>query len=391
MWMLSWRSVESSSMGLDDTRAMDEGQIRTQDAAIVRRMSESAVQRLTARVSEVAGAEVELERPKDPSHGDFATNVAMRSAKAIGRPPRELAQELADKVATLDEIESAEVAGPGFLNLRLADAFFLDALGEVGEDYGGGWAERARARAGRDGLGEPDRPDRRLALRGTAPTATASRGCSRSAGMRSRASTTTTTPARRWTASARRSTRCGAASRCRRTATTATTSSRARRGGRRPGAEDARVDRARRWSGSASTSTAGRCRASSSSGCRSSCRGSTPTRRTARSGRARPRTATSRTGCSIRSADKGGTPTYRAADVVYLVDKLERGFDKRDLRPRRRPPCDGAAGTPRSRACSATTPIASRGAALPVRASDRAAARRRRRRSARATSCSSTS
>jgi arginyl-tRNA synthetase len=121
---------------------MDEGQIRTQGAAIVRRMSESAVQRLAARVSEVAGTEVELERPKDPTHGDFATNVAMRSAKSIGRPPRELAQELAEKVMALDEIESAEVAGPGFLNLRLADAFFLDALGEIDDNYGGGWAEQ---------------------------------------------------------------------------------------------------------------------------------------------------------------------------------------------------------------------------------------------------------
>src|SRR6476646_4150107 len=141
MWIFSWRS-EPSSMGLDDTRAMDEGQIRTQGAAIVRRMSESAVQRLAARVSEVAGTEVELERPKDPTHGDFATNVAMRSAKSIGRPPRELAQELAEKVVTLDEIESAEVAGPGFLNLRLADAFFLDALSEIDENYGGGWADQ---------------------------------------------------------------------------------------------------------------------------------------------------------------------------------------------------------------------------------------------------------
>jgi arginyl-tRNA synthetase len=101
----------------------------------------SAVERLAARVSEAVGAEVDLERPKDPAHGDFATNVAMRSAKAIGRPPRELAQELAEKVVALDEIESAEVAGPGFLNLRVGDRFFLDALAEIDEGYGGGWAE----------------------------------------------------------------------------------------------------------------------------------------------------------------------------------------------------------------------------------------------------------
>jgi arginyl-tRNA synthetase len=103
-------------------------------------LSPSAVERLAARVSAVVGAEVELERPKDASHGDFATNVALRSAKEAGRPPRELAEELAKKVATLDEIEAAEVAGPGFLNLRLADSFFLEALSEVGEGYGGGWA-----------------------------------------------------------------------------------------------------------------------------------------------------------------------------------------------------------------------------------------------------------
>jgi len=98
-----------------------------------------AVDRLAARLSELAGADVELERPKDPAHGDFATNVALRSAKNLGRAPRELAQELADRVLALDEVASAEVAGPGFLNLRLADAFFVEALAEVGGGYGGGW------------------------------------------------------------------------------------------------------------------------------------------------------------------------------------------------------------------------------------------------------------
>jgi arginyl-tRNA synthetase len=100
----------------------------------------SAVERLAERVGEAVGSTVELERPKDPSHGDFATNVAMRSAKALGRPPRELADELAGQIAGLDEIASAEVAGPGFINLRLSDQFFVDALAEVGEGYGGGWA-----------------------------------------------------------------------------------------------------------------------------------------------------------------------------------------------------------------------------------------------------------
>src|SRR4029077_2624210 len=99
----------------------------------------SALERLAARVGEALGADVELERPKDPAHGDFATNVAMRSAKAIGRSPRDLAQELAELVVQLEEIESADVAGPGFLNLRVGDSFYLDALAEIDDGYGGGW------------------------------------------------------------------------------------------------------------------------------------------------------------------------------------------------------------------------------------------------------------
>jgi arginyl-tRNA synthetase len=100
------------------------------------------VERLAARIGDAVGEPVELERPKDSAYGDFATNVAMRTAKAVGRPPRELASEFADKLSALAEIESAEVAGPGFLNLRLSDQFFLDALMEVDETYGGGWAAK---------------------------------------------------------------------------------------------------------------------------------------------------------------------------------------------------------------------------------------------------------
>jgi arginyl-tRNA synthetase len=100
-----------------------------------------AAQRLADRIAEVADEVVELERPKDPSHGDYATNVALRSAKTLGRPPREIAAELADRVGELPEVAAAEVAGPGFLNLRLADAWFVDALAEIDEGYGGGWAE----------------------------------------------------------------------------------------------------------------------------------------------------------------------------------------------------------------------------------------------------------
>jgi arginyl-tRNA synthetase len=106
----------------------------------------TAIDRLAARLTELAGTDVELERPGDPEHGDYATNVALRSAKTAGRPPRELAAALAERFATLDEVVSVEVAGPGFLNLRLADSFFVDALGEMDAGYGGGFLADARER-----------------------------------------------------------------------------------------------------------------------------------------------------------------------------------------------------------------------------------------------------
>jgi arginyl-tRNA synthetase len=103
-----------------------------------------AVSRLEARVSDLAGAPVELERPNDPEHGDFATNVAMRLAPVRSRSPRELGEELAAAAVGLEEVERAEVAGPGFVNLWLGAAWFGEALAEIlaaGPAYGGDSAE----------------------------------------------------------------------------------------------------------------------------------------------------------------------------------------------------------------------------------------------------------
>jgi arginyl-tRNA synthetase len=104
-----------------------------------------SVARLEARLSELAGAPVELDRPNDPEHGDFATNVAMQLAPAQRRSPRELGEELVTAARGLDEVERAEVAGPGFVNLWLAPAWFGEALGETlaaGDAYGGGSATK---------------------------------------------------------------------------------------------------------------------------------------------------------------------------------------------------------------------------------------------------------
>ena len=86
-------------------------------------------------------AEVTVERPRNPEHGDYATNVAMQSAKKIGVPPRELAGWLADALSAREEIDSAEVAGPGFLNLRLvpdAQAAIVSEVLAAGHAYGHG-------------------------------------------------------------------------------------------------------------------------------------------------------------------------------------------------------------------------------------------------------------
>src|SRR5476649_2407772 len=71
-------------------------------------------------------ANVVLERPRDPSHGDVACNIAMQLAKQLKMNPRELATKVVDAVlanpAGKDLIASADIAGPGFINLRVSDA-----------------------------------------------------------------------------------------------------------------------------------------------------------------------------------------------------------------------------------------------------------------------------
>src|SRR3954470_21068135 len=71
--------------------------------------------------------DVVVERPKNPEHGDYATNVALRLAKPAGRPPREVAEVLAEELRAQPGIAAVDVAGPGFLNITLAQG----ALGRI--------------------------------------------------------------------------------------------------------------------------------------------------------------------------------------------------------------------------------------------------------------------
>ncbi len=82
---------------------------------------------------------VTAEPPRDASHGDVTTNAAMVVAKAAGMAPKVLAEVLAKRLAKQPDVLSAEVAGPGFINLRLKETFWpkiLRLFSRLGDDYG---------------------------------------------------------------------------------------------------------------------------------------------------------------------------------------------------------------------------------------------------------------
>ena len=84
-------------------------------------------------------ATVTVERPRNPDHGDYATNLALQLGKKVGANPRELAGWLATALTAADGIASADVAGPGFVNLRLdasAQNVIIDNVIDAGKVYG---------------------------------------------------------------------------------------------------------------------------------------------------------------------------------------------------------------------------------------------------------------
>ncbi|MGW8484155.1 arginine--tRNA ligase [Microbacterium sp. NPDC055903] len=87
----------------------------------------------------LSSADIVFERPRNRDHGDWASNIAMRLAKPFGANPRELAQQIVTGLAAVDGVASAEVAGPGFINIRL-DAAAAGALAKLivdaGPEYG---------------------------------------------------------------------------------------------------------------------------------------------------------------------------------------------------------------------------------------------------------------
>lgn len=84
-------------------------------------------------------ADIALERPRNRDHGDWATSVALKQAKRVGMPPRVFAEELVAGIREIDGVAQVDIAGPGFLNIRLdaaAAAELARVIVESGEAYG---------------------------------------------------------------------------------------------------------------------------------------------------------------------------------------------------------------------------------------------------------------
>lgn len=95
----------------------------------------------------VLPATTSVERPRNPDHGDYASSLAMQVARKVGLAPRDLAAALAERLGRTPGIKSVEVAGPGFLNVRL-DAAAAGEVARVVVQAGRGYG-RSRALAGR--------------------------------------------------------------------------------------------------------------------------------------------------------------------------------------------------------------------------------------------------
>ncbi len=119
----------------------DTGTMRTVHAAYAEKVDAilAALEAEGALPADTPRRNVTVEPPRDPSHGDLATNAAMVLAKHAKTNPRDLAAKIVDKLQADPSIETADIAGPGFINMRLADSAWLDelnAIASLGADYG---------------------------------------------------------------------------------------------------------------------------------------------------------------------------------------------------------------------------------------------------------------
>ncbi len=114
-------------------------QIREQLEAIVNGAITAAIADGALALEEAPAAA--LERPRDPENGDWASTVAMRSAKLAHANPRDIAQAIVDRLPANDVVKSAEIAGPGFINFRLTESALqgvVSAIRDQRDQFGRG-------------------------------------------------------------------------------------------------------------------------------------------------------------------------------------------------------------------------------------------------------------
>ena len=87
-----------------------------------------ALERIQEKKDDISLSRVSVEPPRDPSHGDVATNAAMVLAKSLGTNPRALADEISGILEKDTDIERISVAGPGFINMKLSAAYWQRTL-----------------------------------------------------------------------------------------------------------------------------------------------------------------------------------------------------------------------------------------------------------------------
>ena len=109
-------------------------QIRNQLEQLIDAAAAAAIEDGSLSLSQAP--EAALERPRDEGNGDWASTVALRSAKLAKRNPREVAQAIVDHMPENDLVESVEIAGPGFINIRLAPAVLQSIVAQARAEKG---------------------------------------------------------------------------------------------------------------------------------------------------------------------------------------------------------------------------------------------------------------
>ena len=107
----------------------DQGMIRREIARLVSEAAQEA--REAGALPSVALPDVEIERPQRPDHGDYASSIALRLARAAGAKPLDLAQEIVSRIARHDAIGDVSVAAPGFINFHLSESWLAHQVEEI--------------------------------------------------------------------------------------------------------------------------------------------------------------------------------------------------------------------------------------------------------------------